>query len=59
MHVVLAGLIWEAVIVYLDDINVLDQEPRKCALFRHEMVFLGRVVDKDGVRMSREDIKAV
>ena len=82
MHVVLAGLIWEAVIVYLDDINVLGRtfeetlenlsqvlerfrayglklKPRKCALFHREVVFLGRVVDKDGVRMSGEDIKAV
>ena len=74
MHVVLAGLIWEAMIVYLDDINVLEKlshvlerfrayglklKPRKCALFRHEMVLLGWVVDKDGVKMSGEDIKAV
>ena len=82
MHVVLAGLIWEAVIVYLDDINVLGRtfeetlgnlkqvlerfrvyglklKPRKCALFRREVVFLGRLVNKNGVRMTDEHVKAL
>ena len=82
MHVVLAGLIWEAVIVYLDDINVLGQtfeetlenlrkvlerfrahglklKPRKCALSRREVVFLGRLINEKGVQMVDDHIKAV
>ena len=83
MHVVLAGLIWECVIVYLDDINVLGDsfddtlsnlvrvlkrfrayglklKPRKCALFKKEVAFLGRIVSREGVRLTEqhlEDIK--
>ena len=82
MHVVLSGLIWEAVIVYLDDINVLGRtfeetlgnlrkvlerfkahglklKPGKCALFCREVVFLGRLINEEGVQMVGDHIKAV
>ena len=79
---VLAGLIWDVVIVYLDDVNVtgtdfddmlrnletvlkrfrsygLKLKPDKCRLFRREIRFLGRVADRNGVRMTNEHIDAV
>ena len=79
---VLIGLIWDVVIVYLDNVNVtgtdfddmlrnletvlkrfcsygLKLKPDKCRLFQREIRFLGRVADRNGVRMTNEHIDAV
>jgi hypothetical protein len=37
----------------------LKLKPRKCSLFQEEVDFLGRTVDKDGVRVTQEKIQAV
>ena len=37
----------------------LKLKPRKCELFQREVEFLGRMVSKDGIRMTEKDIEKV
>ena len=82
VNLILAGMNWETVLAFLDDICVLGRDfaehlenlrqvfgrfrqfglrlkPRKCSLFKKEVEFLGRLVSKEGVRVSPESIRAV
>ena len=82
MNLVLQGLLWTKVLVYLDDVIILGKnfdeavenlretlarfrkynlklKPRKCELFREEVKFLGRLVSKEGIRISDEHMSCL
>ena len=82
MQLALAGLSWEMVLVYIDDLIVhsksfeehlghlkevfeklrnagLKMSPKKCNFFRREVIFLGHIVNEDGVKTDPSKINAV
>jgi len=82
MDEVLQGILWDYVVVYLDDLNIysrnfdehllhlravfdrlrragLKLNPDKCRFVTPELVFLGHVIDQQGVRTDPEKIEKV
>ena len=82
MNLVLRGLTWSKVLVYLDDIIVLGnsfeehiqnlkevfdrmrhfnlkRKPKKCALLREKVEFLGRSVSRDGISITSSKMDAI
>src|SRR5256886_9126577 len=82
MDEALQGILWDFVVVYLDDLNVysrsfdehlshlrdvfdrlrqagLKLNPEKCKFVTSELVFLGHVIDSQGIRTDPEKIEKV
>ena len=82
MNLVLRGLSWHDVLVYLDDIVILGKsfedslhkleevfkrfrqyglklKPKKCELLKSEVVFLGRSVSAEGIKLDTNKVKAI
>jgi hypothetical protein len=82
MDEVLQGILWDFVVVYLDDLNIysrnfdehlshlrdvfdrlrqagLKLNPEKCKFASSELVFLGHVIDSQGIRTDPEKIEKV
>lgn len=82
MDEVLRDLLWDFVVVYLDDLNVFSRtyaehlkhlravfdrlrqaglklNPEKCKFVSPELIFLGHVIDKQGVRTDPDKIEKV
>ena len=80
MDEVLQGILWDFVVVYLDDLNVysrnfdehlshlrdvfdrlrqagLKLNPEKCRFASSKLVFLGHVIDSQGIRTDPEKIE--
>ena len=82
MEMVLRGLQWKTLLIYLDDIIIISSnveehfkrleevferlkeaglklKPSKCHLFKEEVLFLGHIVGKDGIKPNPELIESV
>jgi hypothetical protein len=82
MELVLRGLTWRIVLVYLDDVIVLGRsfdgnlenlreaflsfrnvnlklKPVKCIIFQDKTEFLGKLVSKDGIRITPKKLDAI
>jgi hypothetical protein len=82
MDEVLQGILWDFVVVYLDDLNIYSRDfnghlmhlrdvfdrlrqaglklnPEKCKFVSPELVFLGHVIDRQGIRTDPEKVEKV
>ena len=82
MDEVLQGILWDFVVVYLDDLNIYSRDfnghlmhlrdvfdrlrqaglrlnPEKCKFISSELIFLGHVIDQQGIRTDPEKVEKV